>query len=148
MKLSSAARYPLLVSVTIGSVSDALDCVVFNFTPDSCGFALLLLEWDVFLDPYLVRRVEIVLSEKEAFLQRQKDARKKSQESTQEENNVEGAEDESHPTPMNNAADERLVLSYYDKEIKRRTTILVERMLIAHGNFSQLAFEQSGYFKK
>jgi len=35
------------------------------------------LEWDVFLDPYLVRRVEIVLSEKEAFLQRQKDARSK-----------------------------------------------------------------------
>ena len=39
------------------------------------------MEWDVFLDPYLVRRVEIVLSEKEAFIERQKEARKKARES-------------------------------------------------------------------
>ncbi|KAL7549887.1 hypothetical protein ACHAWF_016373, partial [Thalassiosira exigua] len=128
------------------------------------------LEWDVFLDPYLVRRVEIVLREKEAFLQRQKDARKKSREEAKADEAAgkgkgtgggggggEGGEDErgnatsttsqSGATPVN-AADERLVLSYYDKEIKRRTTILVDRMLIAHGNLAQLVLEQTGYFKK
>lgn len=136
--------------MAIRSVSDNLD----NLSPGSCGSALLWLEWDVFLDPYLAKRVEIVLSEKEAFLQRQKDARKKSQESRLEESNTKGSaqEDENKTQtdsiPINNAADERLVLLYYDEEIKRRTAILVERMLIAHGNFSQLCFEQLGYFKK
>ena len=125
------------------------------------------LEWDVFLDPHLVRRVEIVLSEKEAFLQRQKEARKNSREDKTSDDKCDAktgpdgdgdgegdnkATGESAPpsnssTPIN-AADERLVLSYYDKEIKRRTTILVERMLIAHGNVAQLVLEQTGYFKK
>ncbi len=106
------------------------------------------LEWDVFLDPYLLRRVEIVLSEKEAFLERQKDARKKAREAKESA----GGENEegSNVTPVS-AADERLVLSYYDKEIKRRTTLLVERMLIAHGNIVQLVMEHfctSSYLKK
>ena len=91
-------------------------------------------------------------------MQQQKDAPKKSRESKTDENNADGTKDEdgkvmetpvsqSTSTPIN-AADERLVLSYYDKEIKRRTTILVERMLIAHGNIAQLFLEQTGYFKK
>jgi len=109
------------------------------------------LEWDVFLDPYLVRRVEIVLSEKEAFLQRQKDARKKGNDSdnTGDDNDFENessSKKQTNPAPIN-ATDERLVLSYYDKEIKRRTTLLVERMLIAHGNIVQLMMEQIGYLK-
>ena len=33
-------------------------------------------------------------------------------------------------------------------EIKRRTALLVDRMLIAHGNGLQLIIEQLGYFKK
>jgi len=131
------------------------------------------LEWDVFLDPYLVRRVEIVLSEKEAFLQRQKDARSKKSraaskskqpEKQQKDNNKNTdkkqmtAEEAAGPKGRDegcskknipiNASDERLVLLYYDKEIKRRTTILVERMLIAHGNIVQLFMEQTGYQKK
>ncbi|KAL7543945.1 hypothetical protein ACHAXR_013316 [Thalassiosira sp. AJA248-18] len=119
------------------------------------------LEWDVFLDPYLVNRVEIVLREKEAFLsqlQRQKDARKKSRESKTDESCANETEEEGDKTedtqtpqsnsPPVNAADERLVLLYYDKEIKRRTAILVDRMLIAHGNVAQLVLEQTGYFKK
>lgn len=116
------------------------------------------LEWDVFLDPYLVKRVEVVLNEKEAFLQRRKSARKKSLEPKRHENDAEDTGDEdakvlkdhaskSNSTPIN-AADERLVLSYYDKEIKRRTTLLVDRMLIAHGNVAQLVLEQTGYLKK
>lgn len=110
------------------------------------------LEWDVFLDPYLVRRVEIVLSEKEAFLERQKDARKRAREA-KEATGGEGNDnflDEEDVTPVS-ASDERLVLSYYDKEIKRRTTLLVERMLIAHGNIVQLVMEHfctSSYLKK
>lgn len=111
------------------------------------------LEWDVFLDPYLVRRVEIVLSEKETFIKKQKDLRKKSREEKGESNcRVDG---ESSPLGSKNedaaalaSADVRLVLSYYDKEIRRRTEILVDRMLIAHGNVAQLVMEQTGYFKK
>ena len=110
------------------------------------------LEWDVFLDPYLVRRVEIVLSEKETFIQKQKDLRKKSREAKGENG---GAEGETSPLGSKAedaaalaSADVRLVLSYYDKEIRRRTEILVDRMLIAHGNVAQLVMEQTGYFKK
>lgn len=111
------------------------------------------LEWDVFLDPYLVKRVEIVLSEKEAFVQKQKDARKKIRESKEESGDIRDADtngnddndkdDVKTEATQINAADERVVLSYYDKEIKRRTAILVERMLIAHGNITQLMMEQS-----
>lgn len=112
------------------------------------------LEWDVFLDPHLVRRVEIVLSEKEAFLQRQKDARRASQndhnleESTEDAATTETSALHHHNAPLISATDERLVLSYYDKEIKRRTTMLVDRMLIAHGNMVQLVLEQTGYLKR
>jgi len=111
------------------------------------------LEWDVFLDPYLVRRVEIVLSEKDAFIQKQKDLRKRSREAKGESSGR--AEGETSPLGSKAedaaalaSADVRLVLSYYDKEIRRRTEILVDRMLIAHGNVAQLVMEQTGYFKK
>jgi hypothetical protein len=44
---------------------------------------------------------------------------------------------------LKNAPDELPVLvSYYDEEIKRRTAILVECMLIAHGNMVQIAMKQ------
>jgi len=101
-----------------------------------------ILEWDVFLDPYLVRRVEIVLSEKESFVLRQKNINERT--IIQNNDVLERSE-----LPIN---DERLVLSYYDKEIARRTAILCERMLIAHGNVVQLVMEQipdrTGYFKR
>ena len=103
-----------------------------------------ILEWDVFLDPYLVQRVEIVLNEKESFVQRQNNIRERT---TNQNNDV---LERSESTI--NVADERLVLSYYDKEIARRTAILCERMLIAHGNVVQLVMEQipdrTGYFKR
>jgi len=111
------------------------------------------LEWDVFLDPYLVRRVEIVLSEKETFIKKQKDLRKKSREAKGESNGHVDGESSPLGSKAEDAAalasaDVRLVLSYYDKEIRRRTEILVDRMLIAHGNVAQLVMEQTGYFKK
>ena len=110
------------------------------------------LEWDVFLDPYLVRRVEIVLSEKESFVQRLKGARINHRKLQLDETNADGVSGDGGTTTgtsdLVNAADERRVLSYYDKEIRRRTTILVERMLIAHGNITQLVLEQTGYLKR
>lgn len=122
-----------------------------------CTFLHFTLFRDVFLDPYLVRRVEIVLSEKESFVQRQKNARERKViqnhtkmlvKSIEDEKATEGENNES----LKNAPDERLVLSYYDEEIKRRTAILVERMLIAHGNMVQIAMEQipekTGYLKR
>ena len=111
------------------------------------------LEWDVFLDPYLVRRVEIVLTEKEAFIKKQKDLRRKKREVKGE--GIGRASGELSPLGSKKedaaalaSADVRLVLSYYDKEIRRRTEILVDRMLIAHGNVAQLVMEQTGYMKK
>eukprot|EP00804_Cyclotella_cryptica_P028077 CCRYP_017274-RA/>CCRYP_017274-RA protein AED:0.16 eAED:0.16 QI:294/1/1/1/0.6/0.5/6/744/1136 len=116
------------------------------------------LEWDVFLDPYLVKRVEIVLNEKEAFVQRQKDAREKNKISRQSGDSEEmpaDPKDETYaatagstPSQPANYSSERLVLKYYDTEIRRRTSILVERMLIAHGNVMQLVLEQTGWLKK
>lgn len=133
---------------------------------------------DVFLDPYLVRRVEIVLSEKESFVQRQKNTREGQLIQTNLEKNCIASDSDptkelvssedtkameggampsvSHSVKSSesliHAPDERLVLSYYDKEIKRRTAILVERMLIAHGNMVQIAMEQipeqTGYLKR
>lgn len=118
------------------------------------------LEWDVFLDPYLVKRVEIVLNERESFVQRQKEARNKSQKAKVESNSTDDATSKeggdtarlspSQPStmPPMASANERLVLKYYDNEIRRRTEILIDRMLIAHGNVVQLVLEQTGYFKK
>ncbi len=115
------------------------------------------LEWDVFLDPYLVKRVEIVLNEKDAFLQRQRDARKKAHKTESHRDDdthdvdVAGEENNNevigNPPPMA-SSNERLVLSYYNTEIRRRTELLAERMLIAHGNVAQLVLEQTGYLKK
>lgn len=113
------------------------------------------LEWDVFLDPYLVKRVEIVLNEKEAFIQRQRVVReraRKAKESgeraTDPKENENGDAEESNPAQPTNHSSERLVLKYYDTEIRRRTALLVDRMLIAHGNALQLMMEQTGYMKK
>lgn len=113
------------------------------------------LEWDVFLDPYLVKRVEIVLNEKEAFIQRQKEARDKASKAKESDRAVadyrEKNDDETEASTQlqsTSYSSERLVLKYYDSEIRRRTALLVDRMLIAHGNVMQLVLEQTGYFKK
>lgn len=113
------------------------------------------LEWDVFLDPYLVKRVEIVLNEKEAFIQRQTEAREKASKTKVRDENAtdsteegDGCAEESSPSQPTSYSSERLVLKYYDTEIRRRTALLVDRMLIAHGNVLQLIIEQTGYIKK
>jgi hypothetical protein len=116
------------------------------------------LEWDVFLDPYLVKRVEIVLNEKEAFVQRQKESRaksanKKSRERNDQEETADDVKEKddiagASASQPSNYSSERLVLKYYDTEIRRRTALLADRMLIAHGNVVQLVLEQTGYLKK
>ena len=80
------------------------------------------LEWDVFLDPALVRRVQLVLDQQAEF-QRQKSTSDRSKEQSD------------------------VIEAYYQQELKRRSELLVDKMLIAHGNALQLAVEQLGFFK-
>uniref|UniRef100_A0A7S4VYF9 Uncharacterized protein n=1 Tax=Ditylum brightwellii TaxID=49249 RepID=A0A7S4VYF9_9STRA len=114
------------------------------------------LEWDVFLDPNLVRRLEIVLTERDKFLRSRATIERSRQRSSSED---EPPSAPSTPSSPLNAADttfsqsaittenELTILRYYNNEIKRRTDILLDRMLIAHGNTTQLILEQTGYLK-
>jgi hypothetical protein len=77
------------------------------------------IEWDVFLDPYLVHRVEVVLREKEKYL---------------------AAQDAKLPSSLH-------ILAFYEKELKRRSQALVDKMLIAHGKLNHLIMEQTGVMK-
>mmetsp|Transcript_18871 Transcript_18871/g.31190 ORF Transcript_18871/g.31190 Transcript_18871/m.31190 type:complete len:745 (-) Transcript_18871:168-2402(-) len=81
------------------------------------------LEWDVFLDPQLVRRVELVLEQRENFIAL----------------NGSIAENWTH--------EQRSIKEYLDAELERRSSVLVDKMLIAHGKLSQLLLECSGYAK-
>ena len=101
------------------------------------------LEWDVFLDPHLVHRVDIVLEEQEKFL------RSCAPDSFQElsgkrlrDKVLESAE------ALGLTASQQSILVYYEKEVRRRTEALVDNMLIAHGSLTQLLLEQTGCFKK
>jgi len=44
--------------------------------------------------------------------------------------------------------DEKKILHFYNTEIDKRVLLLLEHILIAHGNLSQLALEQTGYLKR
>ncbi|KAL7551185.1 hypothetical protein ACHAWF_014381 [Thalassiosira exigua] len=81
-----------------------------------------VLEWDVFLDPRLVRGLKKALSEKEARSRRREDG---------------GASID--------AAADRRTSADCDEEIERRTTRLVEGMLVAHGNTRQIITEQTPF---
>lgn len=84
------------------------------------------LEWDVFLDPKLVQRVQIVLDERDKFIAACKDG-------------------SSSTHPKSDRA--RQILSFYQRELDQRAKALVDKMLIAHGNLNQLVLEQTGYAK-
>ena len=122
------------------------------------------LEWDVFLDPHLVHRLEVVLEERDKFISRCV-ASRGGGEGEGEDADGNGSGDgnvSNHPVdktllPMHRRThvegllddpSEKATLQYYNDEISRRTVILVERMLIAHGNLTQLILEQTGYMKK
>ena len=102
---------------------------------------IISLEWDVFLDPHLVRRLEVVLEERSRFLRR---CRSASGWSGWNDNQSHVYEE---VTPPFASDSDRAVLHYYNTEIKERTSVLVDRMLIAHGNLTQLMLEQTGFGK-
>jgi hypothetical protein len=83
------------------------------------------LEWDIFLDPHLVARVQVVLDQKEKYLSSMATSGK---------------------APITTGAEH--ILAYYDQELTRRSEALVDKMLIAHGNTTQLALEQTGWAKR
>jgi len=75
------------------------------------------LEWDVFLDPSLVKRVELVLDQREKLF---------------------GKFQSPQPLEKENQA----TMKFLDEELEDRVTELVDKMMVAHGNLTQLAFEQ------
>eukprot|EP00980_Cylindrotheca_fusiformis_P006667 scaffold1391_cov123-Cylindrotheca_fusiformis.AAC.5 len=83
------------------------------------------MEWDVFLDPLLVHRVNIVLEERDKFL-------------------ATNSMSEDDPNQSQRA---QQILNFYKKELAQRSKTLVDKMLIAHGNSTQLMLEQTGYGK-
>lgn len=94
------------------------------------------MEWDVFLDPYLVYRVEVVLRERRTFLLTvlpELPTVKPMEKFPEFENQL---------TPS-----QRNVVKFYERELRKRVLNLVDEMLIAHGNLAQLSLEQTGYFK-
>ncbi|KAI2502730.1 hypothetical protein MHU86_11715 [Fragilaria crotonensis] len=84
---------------------------------------LVPLEWDVFLDPQLVRRVERVRTQL-AFLK---------SEAIKLEGNAKQRYDQ--------------FVLFLEEELKRRSAELVDKMMIAHGNLNQLLLEQTGFAK-
>jgi hypothetical protein len=103
------------------------------------------LEWDIFLDPALVKRVQVVLREQQKFLQAVApseimmacDDPKTSPRRAREQFYKESS--------MTNK--QRHILRYYEKELNQRVRTLVDKMLIAHGSLTQLALEQTGFCK-
>ena len=106
------------------------------------------LEWDVFLDPHLVERVEVVLEARESFLQGIGEKSKRIRNALRQKR-----VERQYTSKMVNISamlesdDEKKILHFYNTEIDKRVMLLVEHMLIAHGNVTQLALEQTGYFK-
>ena len=107
------------------------------------------LEWDVFLDPHLVQRVEVVLEARDSFLQglatKSKRIRTALSHKRAERRYTDKME---NITPLLDSEDEKKILHFYNTEIDKRVILLLEHILIAHGNLSQLALEQTGYLKR
>ncbi|KAI2512142.1 hypothetical protein MHU86_2229 [Fragilaria crotonensis] len=102
------------------------------------------LEWDVFLEPRLVRRVELVLNQRNEFLATVRATCKNSCNSGSDDD---GEDDDDVTRPLLWTAEQRNILEYLDQELERRSSQLVERMLIAHGKLTQLLMEQTGRAK-
>jgi hypothetical protein len=85
---------------------------------------IVTLEWDVFLDPRLVRRVELVLNQRDTFLSL-----------------YSGMEKDAW------SSEQKSIMSFLSEELDRRSQELVDKMLIAHGKVSHLFLEQTGHAK-
>ncbi len=111
------------------------------------------LEWDAFLDPHLVRRVEVVLQARDTFLQELAKSSRPIDGILNRNGMKYGSAHqikavsiilESNTSMYQN---ERRVLEFYNTEIDKRVNLLMDNMLIAHGNLSQLMLEQTGMLK-
>jgi len=128
------------------------------------------IEWDVFLDPELVTKLEMSLHIRDQV--RDKVDRIKRTSSYHERkyspfldpssrlqmikaivghitNNDDNSNQDSNEE-FNELFDEdcELLLKAHDIEVQKNTIHLVEKMLIAHGNLTQLILEQTGYLKR
>jgi len=107
------------------------------------------LEWDVFLDPHLVQRVEVVLEARDSFLQglaiQSRRIRTALSHKRPERRYTDKME---NIATLLDSEDEKKILHFYNTEIDKRVLLLLEHILIAHGNLSQLALEQTGYLKR
>jgi hypothetical protein len=101
------------------------------------------IEWDIFLDPRLVRRVEAVLDSKEKYLRDHVDSYKDHQLSPSSS----PSEQEQEVLLTTKPKNKDKVLDYLDAELKKRAQELTDQLLIAHGNTTQIILEQTGYFK-
>lgn len=95
------------------------------------------LEWDIFLDPALVRRVEIAMRARQEFLE---DVLPQYASAKPYEKVAESAKPVLSRSQYN-------ILRYYEKELVTRVQLLVDEMLIAHGSLTQLIIEQTGFGK-
>ena len=120
------------------------------------------LEWDVFLDPYLVAEVEVVLQERDRFLS---SILPPEHYPFYEENKPLGLSLDDWLESINNAAltspdasdggarielteSQRQIVKYYADQLQERAQVLVDKMLIAHGKLAHLICEIIGYGKR
>jgi len=110
------------------------------------------LEWDVFLDPALVSRVENVLAERTKFQRQQKELFSLSFSKKEAGDNDDDGMDPNSQKYQEQQKKEKQrykhTMKFLDNELKKRAQVLVDNMLIAHGNVTQLALEQTGYLKR
>ncbi|KAL3938359.1 MAG: hypothetical protein SGARI_001768 [Bacillariaceae sp.] len=114
------------------------------------------IEWDIFLEPRLVRRVEAVLDAKEKYLRDNPSSPTKQHMSPppkeQRVNDGLFRDDEGEReglllSPSIDNKNKQKVLEYLDNELQKRAQELTDQLLIAHGNTTQIVLEQTGYFK-
>jgi hypothetical protein len=106
------------------------------------------LEWDVFLDPHRVQRVEVVLEARYTFLQEVAKTSKRIQAVLSQKKQELIYTDKMDAISMLMTQEQRKIIYFYNAEIQKRVILLLEEMLIAHGNASQLALEQTGILKQ
>ena len=106
------------------------------------------LEWDVFLDPHLVQRVEVVVNARDDFLSKLSSNSRSVSSALKSDGKQRRYTDKMSGVATLLEPNERSILCFYNTEIQKRVELLIENMLIAHGNLSQLALEQTGYLKR
>jgi len=109
--------------------------------PKTIHRTLPTIEWDVFLNPRLVRRVQAVLEARDQYLG---DGKRHGQHHC---DNNDLPTVNNNKNNSNNESSNDKVLQYLDKELKQRAQELTDQLLIAHGNVMQLLVEQTGVLK-